>query len=285
MKKLLFISLFLACALSVVNAQDITIGTSDSPGITTYTELISSETGNDYTVSDKISKNLIKVNLTSLPMKNFSLQYERVLTKSISAAMTFSLMPEKNMSTFIADQFIRAVEMFSDGIDAETEDAFRNFSFSSYTITPEVRFYLGKKGGYGSGFYLALFYRYGHYEVSNIPIPFTNDLDEDITIDFQGELVSHTGGFLMGYQWSLGKHMCLDWQMFGPHFGVSSSDFVGVPSTPLSTGDQAKIEDELININSSLIDKTIDATANEVNMGLKGPWAGIRFALALGVKF
>ena len=78
--------------------------------------------------------------------------------------------------------------------------------------------------------------------------------------------------------------MCLDWQMFGPHFGVSSSDFVGVPSTPLSTGDQAKIEDELININSSLIDKTIDATASEVNMGLKGPWAGIRLALSLGVK-
>jgi hypothetical protein len=287
MKKLLILSLFLACTLSVLTAQETPADTPDSREITADTQMTYAETQNDYSVSDKPSKNLIKVNLTSLPMKNFSLQYERVLTKSISAAMTFSLMPEKNMSTFIVDKAMWAVEKFvdPDGIDAETEDAFRNFSFSSYTITPEVRFYLGKKGGYGAGFYMALFYKYGHYEISNIPVPFTNDLDEDITIDFQGALVSHTGGFLMGYQWSLGKHMCLDWQMFGPHFGVSSSDFVGVPSTPLSTGDQAKIEDELININSSLIDKTIDATASEVNMGLKGPWAGIRLALSLGVKF
>ncbi len=48
--------------------------------------------------------NFIKVNLTSLPMMNFSLQYERVFTKRISGAVSFSLMPEKNIPTYIADQ-------------------------------------------------------------------------------------------------------------------------------------------------------------------------------------
>ena len=177
---------------------------------------------------------------------NFSLQYERVLSKSISAAASFSYMPENTIPVYIADQFIKMANENSDeGIDAETEDIIRNLLISSYTITPEVRFYLGKKG-YGRGFYTALFYRYGHYEVSNVPMPYTNDLDEDITINTTGNITSHTGGFLLGYQWALGKHMCLDWQMFGPHFGVSSGDFLGLPSSPLSAQDQTDIEEEFL---------------------------------------
>jgi len=284
MKKLFILFLFLACSLSVVTAQE---APADNPGsleITANTQMTFAETQNDYTIDDKPSMNFIKVNLTSLPMKNFSLQYERVFTKRISGAVSFSLMPEKNMSTFFADQLIRGVKIFADEIDTETEESIRNLAFSSYTVTPEVRFYLGKKG-YSRGYYLSLFYRYGHYEVSNIAIPFTNDLDVPITINTGGTLTSHTGGFLMGYQWALGKHMCLDWQMFGPHFGVSSSDFLGVPSSPLSAGDQSKIEDEFININSSLLKKTVDASADEVKITIDGPWAGIRFAISLGVKF
>lgn len=164
------------------------------------------------------------------------------------------------------------------------EEIIRSLLISSYTITPEVRFYLGKKR-YGTGFYISLFYRYGSYAVSNLPIPYTNDLDEDITIDTEGDIKSHTGGFLLGYQWALGKHMCLDWQMFGPHFGVSSGDFLGVPSSPLSAVDQADIEEEFLKVKSSLIDQTVDATANEVKMLFDGPWGGLRFAVTLGIKF
>ena len=169
-------------------------------------------------------------------------------------------------------------------MDPEAEDIIRDLLISSYTVTPEVRFYLGKKG-YSTGFYLSLFYRYGHFEASNAPIPFTNDLDEDITINTEGTITAHTGGFLLGYQWALGKHMCLDWQMFGPHAGVSSGDLRGVPSSPLSAEDQASIEDEFMNVDSPLIDQTIDAAANEVKMTLDGPWAGLRFSVSLGVKF
>jgi hypothetical protein len=282
MKKLLILSLFLACTLSVLTAQETPAGTLDSQETIAVNQMISSETENDYTVSDKTSMNFIKLNLTSLAMKNFSLQYERVLTKRISAAASFSLMPERNLPG--VDLLIKGVGMFIDELDAETEDIIRNVLISSYTITPEIRFYPGKKG-YGTGFYLSLFYRYGHHEVSNVSIPYTNDEDEDITINTAATITSHTGGFLMGYQWALGKHMCLDWQMFGPHFGVSSGDFLGVPSSPLSAQDQMDIEDEFSEIDSSLLDLTVEATADEVKMTSDGPWGGIRFAVSIGVKF
>jgi hypothetical protein len=79
--------------------------------------------------------------------------------------------------------------------------------------------------------------------------------------------------------------MCLDWQMFGPHYGVSSGDFLGLPSSPLSAADQADIEEEFLKVESSLVDQTVDATANEVKMLFDGPWGGLRFAVTLGVKF
>jgi hypothetical protein len=289
MKRLLILSLFLTCTLSVLNSQEIpadSLKTTDETVQTPPDAVLAADDMEKYkSETDDISKNFVKFNLTSLAVMNFSLQYERVLSKRVSAAVSFSMMPENTIPTYLADQFIKvAGDMSGESIDAETEDIIRNLLVSSYTITPEVRFYLGKKG-YGRGFYTAIFYRYGHYEVSNVPIPFTNELDENITIDTRGEIVSHTGGFLLGYQWALGKHMCLDWQMFGPHFGVSSGDFLGLPSSPLSQVDQADIEAEFLKVESSLVDQTVDATADEVKMLFDGPWGGIRFAVSIGVKF
>jgi len=288
MKRLLIISMFLACTLSVLNAQEIpadsleitadTVQTTPDAAPVADMEKYESET-------DDISKNFVKLSLTSLAVLNLSLQYERVLSRSISGAISFSYLPETNIPTYLADQMITQIENNSeDGIDAESEDIIRNLLISSYTITPEVRFYLGKKR-YSTGFYISVFYRYGSYSVSNLPIPYTNDLDEDITIDTEGDIKSHTGGVLLGYQWALGKHMCLDWQMFGPHFGVSSGDFLGVPSSPLSAVDQADIEEEFLKVESSLIEQTVDASANEVKMLFDGPWGGLRFAVTFGVKF
>jgi hypothetical protein len=289
MKKLFILSLFLACTLSVLNSQEIP---TDSLKITAETvqptpdaAIVADDMEKYQPETSDISKNFVKLNLTSMAVMNFSLQYERVLSRSVSGALSFSYMPETNIPTYIADQVVKQAEnMSEEGIGPETEDIIRNLLISSYTVTPEVRFYLGQKR-YSTGFYISLFYRYGSYAVSNVPIPYTNDLNEDITIDTKGDIKSHTGGFLLGYQWALGKHMCLDWQMFGPHFGVSSGDFLGLPSSPLSPQDQSDIEAEFLKVESSLVNQTVDATASEVNMLLDGPWGGIRFAVSFGVKF
>jgi hypothetical protein len=282
MKKLFILSLFLACTLSVLNSQEIP---TDSLKITAETvqptpdaAIVADDMEKYQPETSDISKNFVKLNLTSMAVMNFSLQYERVLSRSVSGALSFSYMPETTIP--YVDQLIKWAKVD----DPEAEDILRNLLISNYTITPEIRFYLGHKR-YGTGFYMSLFYRYGYYEVSNAPIPYTNDLNEEITIDTKGNITSHTGGFMLGYQWALGKHMCLDWQMFGPHFGVSSGDFLGLPSSPLSPQDQSDIEAEFLKVESSLVNQTVDATASEVNMLLDGPWGGIRFAVSFGVKF
>ena len=56
------------------------------------------------------------------------------------------MMPETTIPTYLADELIKAAgDMSDEGIDAETEDIIRNTLISSYTVTPEIRFYLGKR--------------------------------------------------------------------------------------------------------------------------------------------
>ncbi|MCK7537342.1 MAG: hypothetical protein MZV63_43485 [Marinilabiliales bacterium] len=61
--------------------------------------------------------------------------------------------------------------------------------------------------------------------------------------------------------------------------------FPGVTLFSLSQQDQADIEEEFLTVESSLVEQTVDATADEVKMLIDGPWGGMRFAVTLGVKF
>ncbi len=165
------------------------------------------------------SKNLIKFNITSLLIKNYSLQYERILSRNISIALNFRIMPETTIP--YTDHIFRWFEI----TDPEDQEMIENLLVSNYAITPEIRFYTGKKR-YGTGFYISVFYQYGNYSVINVLRKYEPDMGGEAIMNTTGDVSSHTGGFMLGAQWALGKHMCLDWWIFGPHFG-------GAPGTSL----------------------------------------------------
>ena len=290
MKKLLILSLFITCTLIVISAQEITPAdsvriSSDTTKVTADTLKISADTvivsAEKVKVSGdavKIRKNFIKFNLTSALLKNYSLQYERVLTRTISLAVSFRIMPEGGIP--YSDNIIK----WFDITDPETQDIIQTTNIGNYAITPEIRFYTGKKR-YGNGFYFALFYRYGNYTFNNALIPYETDLGDDVTLNTSGNATSHTGGFMMGAQWALGKHICLDWWILGPHFGVSSGDVISLSSGPLSEIDQQDIADNINSIDIPMFEQTVTTTPDKVSMIFDGPWAGIRAGLSIGVKF
>ncbi len=260
MKKLLLLSLLMILSMSVARAQEV-------PEVAP----------NDMV---KISKNLIKFNLTSALIKNYSVQYERVLSRNISLGLSFKMMPESGIP--YTDQIFR----WSGDIDAETKNTIENLNIGNYTITPEIRFYKGKKR-YGTGFYTALFYRYGHFTASNAIVTINQDDPEldPTTMTISGNMTTHTGGFMFGAQWALGKHMCLDWWILGPHFGVCSGNAIGLTSAPLSEEDQQSIEEEINGFDVPMLKQTIDVTADKATLDFSGPWAGIRAGLSFGIKF
>ena len=71
----------------------------------------------------------------------------------------------------------------------------------------------------------------------------------------------------------------------GPQFGVSSGDMISISSGPLSDVDQQNIADNLNSIDIPMFNQTVNVTSDKVSMVFDGPWAGIRAALSLGVKF
>ncbi len=222
--------------------------------------------------------NYFKVNLTSLLLKTYSFQYERVLSKRISIAASYRTMPATQIP------FKNIILKQIDVTDQETKDAIEKLRLSNIGFTPEIRFYLGKKG-YGRGFYLAPFYRYAKFKIQNLQLDYQNNAGQDGIIDLSGNFTSNTGGLLMGAQWALGKSICLDWWILGPHYGQGTGILAGVSSKQLSQSEQDDIRQQLEDIDIPLTEKTINVNANGASLKLDGPWGGIRAGLSLGIRF
>lgn len=220
--------------------------------------------------------NIVKVNLTALPLKNFSIQYERVLQQKISVALGIRFMPNGNLP------FKESLNDAANG-DPDIEKAINNAQMSNFSITPEFRFYPGKKG-YGRGFYIAPYYRYAKFTADAIPIDYTV-LTSTKTIILKGDMTTHAGGLMLGAQWFLGKYVTLDWWILGAHYGAGSGSFVGTPSTPFNQIEQDEVRKTIENIDLPFGKITAEVTANSAKAIFDGPWGGLRAGISIGVRF
>ncbi len=225
--------------------------------------------------------NFIKLHLSGILLKNYQLQYERTLSKVISIAVAYKTMP---VSTIPFKNKI--VDLVGEG-DPETTEIIESVRLGNTAITPEIRFYLSRKG-YGQGFYIAPFYRHASFKMNELVFDYSTSTSSTTTtnkINLSGKLTSNTGGLLFGVQKALGKHMCLDLWFFGPHYGSGKGNFNGVSSKPLTPAEQAELKQQLDDLDIPLTDKTVTVTANGASLKLDGPWAGIRAGISIGVKF
>lgn len=222
--------------------------------------------------------NFIKINVTALVLKNYSFQYERVLNKSFSIALSYRTMP----STTIPFKKLILNAIGDD--DDDTREVIETFKLSNSAITPEIRFYIGKKG-YGQGFYIAPFYRHANFKTNTLTFDYENSLNVESSINLSGKLTTNTGGILFGAQWALGKHLLLDWWIMGPHFGSGNGNFSGVPSKPLTPDEQNELRQELEDLDIPFTNKTVNVNANSASLKLDGPWAGVRSGILFGFRF
>lgn len=230
----------------------------------------------------KTDKNIVKVNATSPIIGNYAFQYERVLNKRLSAAVSYRFMPESNIP------FKSRLIDLSDDKDAAT-DAIENTKLSNYAFTPELRVYLGKKG-YGKGFYIAPFFRHAKYSASQFRIKYDIESPDPNyaysgTLDLSGDLTANTFGLLIGAQWFLGKRVILDWWILGPHAGSGKGNLTGISDRLLTDLEQREIYDKLEDIEIPFADKTVEVNSRGANMKLDGLWGGLRAGLSIGVKF
>ncbi|MBP7931387.1 MAG: hypothetical protein KAZ11_01990 [Chitinophagaceae bacterium] len=219
----------------------------------------------------KIDKNIVKINLIGFSVNG---QYERILSKRVSIALSYKILPN---GKFIFRGLIPTT-------DPQARESLDNLILSNSAITPEVRFYLGKKG-YGQGFYLAPFYRNAKFGGKGIGIDFTLDNGQTATFNMEGKINANTFGLLMGAQWKLGKNFWLDWQIFGPHYGGATGSIIGVSNVSLSATEQNNLANALRDINFPFAKENISVKPNQATLELSGPWAGLRTAISLGFDF
>jgi hypothetical protein len=219
----------------------------------------------------KIDKNIVKINLIGFSVNG---QYERILSKRVSIALSYKILPN---GKFIFRGLIPTT-------DPQARESLDNLILSNSAITPEVRFYLGKKG-YGQGFYLAPFYRNAKFGGKGIGIDFTLDNGQTATFNMEGNIKANTFGLLMGAQWKLGKNFWLDWQIFGPHYGGATGSIIGVSNVSLSATEQNNLANALRDINFPFAKENISVKPNQATLELSGPWAGLRTAISLGFDF
>jgi len=222
-------------------------------------------------------KNLVKVNLTAIPLKNYSFQYERAIGKKISAGLGFRYMPKSGLP------FKSSMESLID--DPDTWKHIDNFKTGNTAITPEIRFYMGKS--VFRGFYIAPFARFATYsaELSSFEYEYNHPVEGDKTetIPLSGNLKTITGGLLFGAQWKLSKLVYLDWWILGPQYGTSKGDITGKKA--LSAEEQEGLRKELEDLEIPLVDTKTTVDANGAKVNFSGPWAGLRAGISLGFRF
>lgn len=128
----------------------------------------------------KQQPNFFKVNLTAILLKNYSIQYERILSRKFSIALSYRVMP----TTTLPFQSYILKSVGND--DPETEKTIQNFKLSNYAITPEVRFYV------------------------NLDIFYTDSAGAESSAKLSGKLTGNSGGILFGVQRFFEKHIVLD---------------------------------------------------------------------------
>jgi hypothetical protein len=271
------ISLMLFCSLTSLAQKN--VAQSDS--------LLNFENNTGNKKMDLQKLNYLKINLFSLALRNVSLQYERVLSKPFSVALGFRFMPSSGLPFKKS-----ALSLYDPTADSIAIRAIETLKLNQFAITPEIRWYVGKKG-YGRGFYLAPFYRYTRFSTGQIRFDYASDDLTSEQVFLSGKLTTQTFGLMFGAQWALAKNISLDWWIIGPQFGNATGTFEGKTTTPLSDREQTDVRQ---NLEAAFADFSstngMFSVSNEIKVNdqgasvtLKGPWGGIRAGLCLGFRF
>lgn len=226
---------------------------------------------------DAAAMNFIKLNATSLVAKNFSFQYERVLSRHISVALGFRFMPKTGLP------FGGTLEdvLVEDG-SPETERFVHDARAGGFAVTPELRYYIG--AGSGKGFYLAPFARYEHFSLSSTYI-FTAPDNSVQSINFNGGDDVLGIGLMIGSQFRLSDHIYLDWWIAGPYYTHHSLD-LNAAGFNITQDEAAVLQEELNKIELLNFDMKASVTNTTANLRSGGSLAALRaFGLCLSVRF
>ena len=169
--------------------------------------------------------------------------------------------------------------------------------FGGWSITPEIRFYPGKKVKHKAphGFYLAPYFRYSKYTMKSdyVDVDSTSGARHNYAV--KANYSGFTAGLMLGSQWMIGKHFSIDWWIIGGGYGKAKLK-IHAESTDGSLNLSPQEQEDLKqNIKSNTTELgsygngevTVETTSNSATATVSGlPMISLRgFGLTLGFTF
>ena len=243
----------------------------------------SAQTDGGRSFSNDFKKNIVKVNLPALAVRNFSFQYERGLNENMSVALGVRFMPKGGLPLKgLAENLSGGEEDASEESDDGFTDFLDNSKISNWAITPEFRYYFGKKPL--NGFYMAPFVRFGGFNIS-WDYAFEDDMGQERDAILKGNASTFSAGLLLGAQWHLGEYVVLDWWILGPAYGRMNVTLdANTDLSDLSDESKQTIREDLtVDIMGNEVDAQVDD--NGIRANVTTPFGGLRTGLCLGITF
>jgi hypothetical protein len=223
-------------------------------------------------------KTFVKTNVFGFVTRNYSLELERTLNKRFTVGVNVRYMPNGHIPQ------LNTILKYIDPTDQETKNAISNALIGGNAFTPELRYYIGKKG-YGKGFYLGGYFRSNNVKVDFFPFEVDNGSGTTRQIKTAGTIKTSGPGLLLGVQFNLGKNVVLDWQMIGAQYTSTTASISATPTPGLTTAEQNDINSALQDLAFGPFNLTKSVSANQVYAELRGKAPMVRSALSLGFKF
>lgn len=209
-----------------------------------------------------------RLNLPSLILRNLSVSGEFGITENTSFNMGASFMfPMRNVTV---DQGFGEFRTANGG----------------FSLTPELRFYLGGSKYEGAGFYLAPYLRYANYQAGFTGTYYDSTLGIDSDVETTTSLTEFGGGLQVGYQLLIEDHFVIDFMIFGPRLSRYVLN---------ARVESDLVEDELFDaLGIPKIDQngfygigSYDITYGSDFVNLRFPltFAALRFGLSVGYRF
>lgn len=229
-------------------------------------------------------KNNIKLNLMALTATNISLQYERALGFKTSVALGVGFMPAHRLpyTRYVKDQFLEYGTASQQAKDA-TNDFLDEARISGFSVTPEFRYYFGKRPQ--SGFYIAPFLRYASYSLDWDYVFKDEDKGTLYPTTLNGTLSLLGGGVMVGAQWYY-KKISIDWWILGGSYNKTTLTLdAKVNLSNMDAEDRAELNDQIRDV--TVKGKYFDATIKDSGVNGKGSVGlpALRLGLCIGFRF
>lgn len=225
-------------------------------------------------------KNTIKWNVAALTTHTFSLQYERTLSERTSLAIGINGTPAGKvpLAEAIRDRYLQEASQKN---EAAAEDFARNAELSGWSVTPEFRFYTGKKPH--QGFYLAPYARFAQYQFQWRYTFLDQEVPRPSTVN--GSLQVLGAGLLAGYQWQFDQ-VTLDWWILGVGYHRNTLSLEAATDLQdLTTAQLKELETyvEDVSVKGHHLQTTVHAKGATGKGSMQLP--GLRMGVCVGFRF